>query len=236
MKGLQTKSISGGLRDLDFKNRIVTGYLSETDTEDKVKDVIVSGSYTKTLSERRADIFFLNQHNWEQPHGKFNVLQEDSKGLYFESQPLIDTSYSSDLLKLYDAGIVKEHSIGYQVVNSERDSKGIRHITELKLYEGSNVTMGAHPNTPFTGMKALTEKEINDQTKLILKAFRNGTFTDETFMLLEIALKQLQTQSFELGKKSLDEKQEPLVVNTPELDIEPNKKSIETINEFIKSL
>ena len=123
MKGLQTKSISGGLKDLDFKNRIVTGYLSETDTEDKVKDVIVSGSYTKTLSERKADIYFLNYHKWEQPHGKFRVLQEDSKGLYFESEPLIDTIYSSDLLKLYDAGVVKEHSIGYQVVNSERDSK-----------------------------------------------------------------------------------------------------------------
>ena len=234
MRGLQTKSISGGLKDLDIKNRIVTGYLSETDTEDKVKDVIVSGSYAKTLSERKNDIFFLNQHNWEQPHGKFNVLQEDSKGLYFESQPLIDTSYSSDLLKLYDAGIVKEHSIGYQVVNSTRDSKGIRNITELKLYEGSNVTMGAHPNTPFMGMKNLTEKEINEQTKLILKAFRNGTFTDDTFMLLEVALKQLQTQSFELGKKSLESK-EPLV-NTPVLDLEPNKKSIETINEFIKDL
>ncbi len=234
MKGLQIKSISGGLKDLDMKKRVVTGYLSETDTEDKVKDVIVSGSYTKTLSERKNDIFFLNQHNWEQPHGKFNVLQEDSKGLYFESQPLIDTSYSSDLLKLYDAGIVKEHSIGYQVVNSTRDSKGIRHITELKLYEGSNVTLGAHPNTPFMGMKNLTEKQVNDEIKLILKAFRNGTFTDDTFMLLEVALKQLQIKSYELGKKSL-ETNEPLL-DTHKLELEPSKADVNTINNFIKSL
>ena len=236
MKGLQTKTITSAVKDIDFKNRIVTGYLSETDTEDKVKDVIVRGSYKKTLEERKSDIFFLNQHNWEQPHGKFNTLQEDSKGLYFESNPLIDTTYSSDLLKLYEAGIVKEHSIGYQVIHSEIDSKGIRQITEVKLYEGSNVTMGAHPNTPFTGMKALTEKEINDQTKLILKAFRNGTFTDDTFMLLEIALKNLQSQAFDLGKKSLDEQKEPLIIDTPDLEIEPNIDNKKLINEFIKSL
>ncbi len=233
MKGLQTKSISGGLKDLDIKKRIVTGYLSETDTEDKVKDIIVSGAYTKTLSERKNDIFFLNQHNWEQPHGKFSVLEEDSKGLYFESQPLIDTTYSSDLLKLYDAGIVKEHSIGYQVVNSTRDSKGVRNITELKLYEGSNVTLGAHPNTPFMGMKNLTEKEVNNEIKLILKAFRNGTFTDETFMLLEVALKQLQIKSYELGKKSLESK-EPLI-DTPK-ELEPNTEEQKRIlTEFIKN-
>lgn len=235
MKGLQTKSIAGGLKDFDMRKRIVTGYLSETDTEDKVKDVIVAGSYAKTLSERKNDIFFLNQHNWEQPHGKFSVLQEDSKGLYFESEPLIDTTYSSDLLKLYEAGIVKEHSIGYSVVNSTRDSKGVRHITELKLYEGSNVTLGAHPNTPFMGMKNLSEKEINDQTKLILKAFRNGTFTDETFMLLEIALKQLQTQSFELGKKSLESKNEPSL-DTPKLEIEPNEEQKKIFNEFLNNI
>lgn len=227
---METKTISGGLKDLDFKKRIVTGYLSETDTEDKVKDIIVGGAYAKTLSERKADIYFLNQHNWAQPHGKFNVLQEDAKGLYFESTPLLDTTYSSDLLKLYDAGIVNEHSIGYEVVKSTMDSKGVRNITELKLYEGSNVTLGAHPNTPFTGMKSLTEKEITEQTKRILKAFRNGTFTDETFMLLEIALKQLQTQSFELGKKSLEAKKPDIITSVND---EPNEAK--TINEFIKN-
>jgi len=233
MDGLfEYKNLSGGVKDIDTEKRIVTGYLSETNTEDKVKDIIVGGAYIKTLNERKEDIFFLNQHNWSQPHGKFSVLQEDKKGLYFESKPLINTTYSSDLMKLYEAGIIKEHSIGYQVVNSSMDSKGIRNITEIKLYEGSNVTLGAHPNTPFLGMKSLTMKEINDEMKLITKAFRNGTFTDETFMLLEIALKQLQADAYELGTKSLEIK-EPF--NDTPIDAEPNN-SIEIINQFRKSL
>jgi len=104
------------------------------------------------------------------------------------------------------------------------------------LYEGSNVTLGANNNTPFTGFKSLTIKEVNDHYKLILKAFRNGTFTDETFGLLEIALKQLQVQSYELGKKSLEAKSADLItdltVNKP--IIVDNSKQV--INEFLKSL
>lgn len=207
MDGLIYKSITQGVKDIDLKNRIVTGYLSETDTEDKVNDIILSGSYKKTLQERKSEIFFLNQHNWNQPHGKFAVLQEDSKGLYFESEPLIDTSYSTDALKLYEAGIMTQHSIGYSVVKSTKNAQGVREISELKLYEGSNVTLGAHPNTPFTGFKSLTQKEVDTEIKKILKAFRNGTFTDDTFMLLEVALKQLQKKSFELGKLSLEKPQ-----------------------------
>jgi HK97 family phage prohead protease len=167
-----------------------------------VGDIIVKGAFTKSIGERKDQIFFLNQHNWEQPHGKFNVLQEDAKGLYFESMPLIDTSYSSDLLKLYDAGIINEHSIGYTTMKDEYDKKeDARILKELKLYEGSNVTLGANPETPFLGMKAGT-KRASDQVKRIMKMLRNGDLTDDTFALLEIALKQYETELIELGKKA----------------------------------
>jgi HK97 family phage prohead protease len=146
------------------------------------------------------------------PHGKFNLLQEDNKGLYFESMQLPNTTYSNDLIELYSMGIVKEHLIGFNTIKSDWQKDGItRIIKEVKLYEGSNVTLGANPNTPFTGFKARTEKEINDQVSLIIKAVRNGNFTDETFGQLEIALKMLQTEAYEFGKKALtDEPTEPV--------------------------
>jgi HK97 family phage prohead protease len=198
---LEYKNLSGGVQDVDTKKRVVTGYLSEFDSEDLTKDIIEPGAFTKTIAERSSQIYFLNNHNWGQPHGRFNVLREDVKGLYFESDPLIDTTYSSDLLKLYEAGIVKEHSIGYQVARKEQKG-GIRHLKELRLAEGSNVTRGANPNTPFMGFKSLTQIELIDKEKLLLKAIADGTFTDATFGLLEIALKQLQTDAFELGQKT----------------------------------
>jgi HK97 family phage prohead protease len=223
----EKKSIVGEVKDLDLKKRVVTGYLSAFGNKDHVGDIVVKGAFTKSLKERKEQIFFLNQHNWDQPHGKFNTLQEDAKGLYFESMPLVDTTYSSDLLKLYDAGIINEHSIGYQTMQDEVEAD-TRMLKELKLYEGSNVTLGANPDTPFMGMKAGT-KRASDQVKRILKMLRSGDVTDDTFSLLEIALKQYETELINLGKKSV----EPLkdTQHEPSVDTQVN----DAIDNFIKN-
>lgn len=226
---LEFKSSFADIKDVDSKNRIVTGYLSEFGSVDYDKDIIEKGAFTKSITERKNDIFFLNQHDWKQPHGKFNVLQEDNKGLYFESNALPNTTYSNDLIELYALGIVKEHSIGFTTVKSEWHKDGMtRTIKEIKLYEGSNVTLGANPNTPFTGFKSRTISDINNQVSLITKAIRNGSFTDETFLQLEFALKQLQLESYELGKKSLDE---PIVITQTQEPI-----VLDTIKQFINTL
>lgn len=228
------KNNSASVKDVDVKSGIVTGYLSDFDTKDYDGDIIVKGAYKKTIAEGRQ--FFLNQHNWAQPHGKFSLLQEDSKGLYFESQPMLNTTYSQDTLKLYEAGIMKEHSVGFITIKDEYSAKDkARIIKEIKLLEGSNVTLGANPNTPFTGFKSMTMDETNDQVKKIVKMLRNGTLTDETFTLLEIALKQLQKHAYNLGVKSLDIK-EPLIDNTP-LIVEPSADEyIKAITNFTKTI
>lgn len=198
--------------DVDTKNNIISGYLSNFGNEDHDGDTIPKGAFKKTLMERTGQIYFLNQHKWAQPHGFFKELDEDGRGLKFVSNPLIDTTYSSDAVKLYAAGIVNQHSIGFQIVKFEGDY-GDRTLTEIKLYEGSNVTLGANPLTPFTGFKS-SLKDINDQQKKLIKAIRNGDFTDDTFILLEYALKQLQQEAFELGKNSSPEPHE----STPKVD------------------
>lgn len=195
---LEYKDLTGSIKDIDAKGRRVSGYLSTFDVLDKHGDIIEKGAFTKTLNERKADIFFLNQHNWAQPFGKFDQIMEDEKGLYFVSNPFPDTSYANDAIKLYEAGILNEHSIGFVTMKDEVKEQ-TRYIKEIKLYEGSVVTVGANSQTPFTGFKSGIE-QIQDQTKKIMKALRSGTFTDETFTLLEIALKQLQLEAVEYGK------------------------------------
>lgn len=204
MKNLEYKDITGGVEDVDAKKRVVTGYLSKFDNIDHHNDIMDAKAFNKTLAERKDNIFFLNQHEWKQPHGKFAELYTDSYGLKFVSNPLPDTSYSKDALILYEEGIIKEHSVGF-VTEKDEYKDGVRTIKEVKLYEGSNVTLGANSQAIFTGLKSLTQEDIEDRVKSILKAFKRGNFTDETFTLLEIALKDLQTKSFELGKKTLNE-------------------------------
>jgi len=209
---LEHKNFTGSIKDVDRKNRIVTGYLAAFDDQkDSDGDIAEIGMFSKSVKERGPsgsnEIFFLNQHNWQQPHGKFAMLEEqDGKGLYFESQKLPNTTYSNDAIELYAEGIVKEHSYGFQRIKDVFDKeRNATRMKEVKLYEGSNVTLGADPNTPFSGFKSLTILEINEKSSAILKMLRNGTLTDDMFLTLEIALKQLQSESYELGKKSLEE-------------------------------
>lgn len=233
MKGLlEYKNFTAEIKDIDAKSMTVTGYWSKFGNVDYDDDIIASGAATKTIAERGPmgsnEIFFLNQHNWSQPHGKPMVLEAQEKGIYFESK-IAPTSYGKDALVLYAEGIVVQHSIGFSTVKADYDQKtGVRTIKEIKLYEGSNVTLGANPETPFTGFKSLTMVEINDQISKMIKLLKDGSLTDEGFGRLEIALKQFQLEAFNLGKNSLSDAEPTLV--TPVKD-EPN-----ILTELIKHL
>lgn len=227
---IKYKDFVGSITDVDRKNRIITGYLTAFGNKDYDGDIAEKSAFDKTIAERgpkgRNEIFFLNQHNWSQPHGKFAELYPDTKGLFFVSNKMPNTTYSNDAVELYAEQIVKEHSYGYNVIREKYDEKLEANILqEIKLYEGSNVTLGANPDTPFTGFKALTFDQIKDRTKSIMKMLRNGTLTDDTFLLLEIALKELQTVSYELGRKEL------ITPEPPEGTLEP-MTLIEHIKEF----
>lgn len=218
---MQYKSILSTVTDVDTKNGIVTGIWSSFDNLDFDDDIIRKGAFAKTIAERGPsgtnEIFFLNQHNWSQPLGKPTTLQERADGLYHETPVNSKTSYGSDALELMGSGLVIQNSIGYQTIKWSNvvkdDGRGewdtYRDITEIKLYEGSCVTLGANDQTPFTGFKSMNATQINDQVAIMMKLLRNGTLTDETFGLLEIAIKQYGSHLYELGKKSLLET-EPL--------------------------
>lgn len=217
MKGILELKNAGGVVDVDAKSRIVTGYLSSFGNVDSDNDIIVKGAFTKSINERFNNIFFLYQHNWEKPLGKFSKLIEDEKGLYFEAE-IVETSYGVDQLKLYESGLVNEHSIGFQTIKADKSSDGTRTIKEVKLYEGSSVTLGANSSTPFLGFKSEL-KDQNDTINKIVGLMKNGNLTDDTFFQLEIALKQLQLQSYELGKNT-QTSQEPSA-DTHEKSFEP---------------
>lgn len=219
-KILELKS-TGSVKDVDAGSRKVTGYLSSFGNIDSDNDIIVKGAFSKSIAERKDKIFFLQQHDWSKPLGKFSLLQEDEKGLYFEAD-IVETSFGLDQIKLYESGLVAEHSIGFQTIQWDYDANSnIRTIKEVKLYEGSAVTLGANSSTPFTGFKS-DLKHQNDTINKIVLLMKNGNLTDETFSQLEIALKMLQLEAYELGKNtqiitepSADTPNiEPLVLNT----------------------
>ena len=111
-----------------------------------------------------------------------------------------NTTLGNDTYELYKEGHITEHSIGFQTMKAQAKS-GYNEITEIKLFEGSSVLWGANSNTPTVDVKSNFKSEVIDEIGKTIKSLRNGKFTDETFELLELKLKQLQQFLSELEAK-----------------------------------
>jgi HK97 family phage prohead protease len=199
-------SIGLSIKDVDGKKGLVTGYFADFNSIDSDGDIIMPGAFVKSITQngpesRKPRIKHLMNHDVSKPLGVVTVLKEDGKGLYYESK-IGSHELGEDFIKMAESGLITEHSIGYRTIKYNqlkpwtdwKEGEAVRELVELKLYEGSSLTAwGANMNTPLTGMK--TEQKIiaiNNRMDVLIKALHDGTFTDETFDLLEIELKQLQ--------------------------------------------
>ena len=191
----------GSVTDMDLKSRRVTGYFASFNNKDSDGDIFVPGAFSRTIKERgpggAKKIFHLLQHNIYNPLGKPDVLREDSKGLYFETE-IPNTVIGSDTLKLYEAGVYNEHSVGFVTLARETEDEGtddeVTKLLEVMLYEGSTVTWGANDQTPFVGFKQRQGKDyLEKRMNTLIKALRDGTFSDEAFSLLEVEVQQVKS-------------------------------------------
>jgi len=198
------KSFLSEISDVDVKSGIVTGYFSAFNNIDSDKDKIMPGAFTKTIKERGPsgtdEIRHLLQHDAWSVLGKPQVLVEDKKGLYFETK-IVLTSYGQDTLKLYEAGVYNQHSIGYRVIEEKKvlnDQDEIEYweLKEIMLYEGSTVTFAANKETPFLGLKSREKTDvidyINKKTEYCYKMLKVGSLTDDSVISIKLQLKQLQ--------------------------------------------
>lgn len=210
--------------DLDVKadvaSRKVSGYLCAFGNKDSDEDIILPGSFAKSISERGVSsstnrkIAYLWQHNMKEPLGKFDVLQEDSKGLYFEAS-ISKFDLGDRVLTQYSDGTLDQHSIGFRYIWdkiewSEDEQAYI--VKELNLFEGSVVTMGANENTPFTGFKA---EALGTAMKGLDKDFEDfiRRFSpDEAYKLRQYAKDYLSLGKAEpFDKNTLKTASEPVV-------------------------
>jgi hypothetical protein len=180
---LETKalSISAAPEDVDKDKGILTAFVSVTGVADRVGDIIVPGAYEKTLLTRKPKGIL--DHDWKRPCSK--VL--DIKELLPGDPELPDTQANGEPWPAA-AGALRvkaqynlaseegknayanalffegdmEFSIGYNVPpgGSTMDSKtGIRSITNLELFEFSQVLWGAAPLSRLQSVKSLDGAE-----------------------------------------------------------------------------
>jgi HK97 family phage prohead protease len=204
-------------KDIDGRKGIITGYFAMFNSVDGDGDVIRKGAFERTIREQgptssKPRIKHLLNHDPNQPLGVIYELKEDAIGLYYESKLGIH-ALGTDFVKMVDSGLVTENSFGYQTKKynqvkpwSEwKEGETARELLELKVWEGSNLSAwGANWRTYNSSVKS--EKfvdQLNQRIDLLIKALRSGTFTDDTFDLLEIELKQLQQVFVDLSNKEV---------------------------------
>lgn len=189
--------------DVDTEKRTAKVVWSRLGNKDLDEDIILPTAYTKTIAERgplgKQLIWSLTDHRASLKHaiGKPTELYVDGDKLIAVTK-IIDTPFGDDVTKMYNEGLINQHSVGYCTIQSEYNTETeVRTLKELMLFEGSCVLWGANPETPtLEMMKGLSFDEqkatLSARLEKLLRGWKHGTYTDETFSLLEIEIKQIQ--------------------------------------------
>jgi len=134
------------------------GYASVFGHADEGGDIVMPGSFAKTLARRGPDqIRLLFQHDPREPIGVWERLTEDGFGLWAEGRLVPGVPRADALKALIERRAIDGLSIGFRTVKATRDTpSGHRRLWQIELWEVSIVTfpmmdrarIGARPPDP----------------------------------------------------------------------------------------
>jgi uncharacterized protein len=145
--------------------RTIEGFGSVFNNTDSYNDIVMPGAFAKTIKGRKPVMLW--QHDSDEPIGVWDVVEEQDRGLYVKGR-ILETSMGNDAYTLVKAGAISGLSIGYSPVKWETDdTKGVRKLTEVKLYEVSLVTFPANEKAKITRVKSedggfMTERDFEE--------------------------------------------------------------------------
>lgn len=152
--------------EADGDTGFLSGFVSVFNNVDHGRDIVHPGAFTKTIKENKGVIPFLLDHNPYKPAGYSTVMEEQAKGLYYESELKLhdlEVKQRYELAKLsLKLGKPMGNSFGYYGVKydyEERETEDgammVRNLREIKLYEGSLVTFPMNDAAGVTDAKSL---------------------------------------------------------------------------------
>lgn len=208
------------------------GFASTFGNVDRVGDIVAKGAFTNTLTKRMPKL--LNQHNMDQPIGVVDSAFEVEEGLRIKARMPKGNRMVMDLLPLLTMGAIRDFSIGFNVVDSESTSDGVRTIKEIDLWEVSLVTIPANPEARITGVKKIDDEKMVDAEKAesinTKKEFEatlkeTGSFTRKATVILASRFNEISAQGDPAAKKAVQSD-----------SVDGNKLLLEAMNKLKKSL
>lgn len=148
------------LKAVDEAQGIFEGYLSVFGNIDSYKDIVEPGAFSKTINDARGKggkyLFpLLWQHDPRDPIGGFLDMTEDRKGLFVRAQIDMSTSNGQRAYSGLKMGYLDGLSIGYDTIK-HKFVGDIRHLQEVRMWEGSVVTFPANNDTRVNNVKCAT--------------------------------------------------------------------------------
>lgn len=128
------------------------GWLSVYNEVDLGRDKVLPGAFTKTLSENNGLVPLLWYHDHKQPIGTLE-LEDKKEGLWVTGKFVLDVKQAQEAYSLVKAEVIRGLSIGYKALKKEM-KEGIRHLKEVKLFEGSLVLFPMLPTAQVTDVKS----------------------------------------------------------------------------------
>lgn len=141
------------LKSLDEQGRFA-GYASLFGMIDNQKDSVERGAFAQSLNEKGRGVKLLWQHQMDEPIGQIEQLFEDEKGLYVEGRLLLGVQRAREAYDLIRNHAMEGLSIGYRPVQYHINPEtGVRHLTQVDLFEISLVTFPANDAASITVVK-----------------------------------------------------------------------------------
>jgi len=132
------------------------GYAAVFGSKDALNEIIEPGAFTKTLKEQR-QFTMLWYHDPRDPIGIVDV-EQDGKGLKIKGQLNLEVQSAKEKYALMKQKAIRGLSFGFKTIVDLWD-KQIRYLKEIKLYEISPVTFGAHPEALISNVKQWAEEK-----------------------------------------------------------------------------
>lgn len=128
------------------------GYAAIFGNVDLGGDVIERGAFKEIVRNRNGHVKMLWHHNKREPIGLASVVQ-DEKGLRFDGRLVLEDPVARKVHAHMKAGSIDQMSIGYDALNSDVTTAGVRLLKEVRLWEISPVTFGMNQLAGIDGVK-----------------------------------------------------------------------------------
>lgn len=137
------------------------GVLSPYGNVDLGGDVVDPGAFAKTIKEHGSSVPMLWQHDQKCPIGSL-ALEDRSDGLYCTGKFILDIPEAKQAYLLLKAKVIRGLSIGYTAIKSAMVDN-VRHLKEVRLYEGSVVTFPMNDLALVSSVKSMEMKGDFDE-------------------------------------------------------------------------